>query len=105
MTSTAATDALPRVQLTVARISHSPASASACSAARAPTSSKSVSMSVSRITFGTPPKAAAAHIAAAKVRLERSFMSGILPYPRARVNYSASRTTRKPTSKTFCHGS
>ena len=57
MISTIPSDGAPRVQTTVPRISHSPASANACSVANAPTSSKSVYMSVSKIIFVGAPNA------------------------------------------------
>ena len=65
MISTMPTDGAPRVEATVPRISHSPASASAWSVASAPTSSKSVYMSVSKMIFsGAPNAIQAAHAAA-----------------------------------------
>ena len=55
MISTMPTDGAPRVLAMVPRISHSPASASAWSVASAPTSSKSVYMSVSKTIFSGAP--------------------------------------------------
>ena len=85
MISTIPTDGAPRVQATVPRISHSPASASAWSVASAPTSSKSVYMSVSKMIFsGAPDASRAAHAAAAESK--RLIFMAALYHNRARTS-------------------